>query len=43
VAVEAAAFAHGLVVQALFDPEKLPADRQLELLDNFLRGLTSRP
>lgn len=42
VAVEAAAFAHGLVVQALFDPERLPPDRQLALLDNFLAGLTSR-
>lgn len=42
VAVEAAAFAHGLVVQALFDPVHLPADRQLALLDNFLAGLTSR-
>ncbi len=42
VAVEAAAFAHGLVVQALFDPDRLPADRQLALLDNFLAGLTNR-
>jgi AcrR family transcriptional regulator len=42
VAVEAAAFAHGLVVQALFDPSRLPAARQLALLDNFLAGLTSR-
>jgi len=42
VAVEAAAVAHGLVVQALFDPDRLPADRQLALLDNFLSGLTSR-
>ena len=42
VAVEAAAFAHGLVVQALFDPARLPADRQLKLLDNFLSGLTNR-
>lgn len=42
VAVEAAAFAHGLVVQALFDPDRFPADRQLALLDNFLAGLTSR-
>ena len=43
VAVEAAAFAHGLVVQALFDPDRLPADRQLALLENFLSGLTGRP
>jgi AcrR family transcriptional regulator len=42
VAVEAAAFAHGLVVQALFDPDRLPADRQLALLDAFLAGLASR-
>jgi AcrR family transcriptional regulator len=39
IAVEAAAFAHGLVVQALFDPERLPAERQLALLDDFLAGL----
>jgi AcrR family transcriptional regulator len=42
VAVEAAAFAHGLVVQALFDPSRLPAARQLALLDDFLTGLTGR-
>lgn len=39
-ATEAAAFAHGLVVQALFDPSLLPPERQLRLLDNFLTGLT---
>jgi AcrR family transcriptional regulator len=39
VAVAAAAFAHGLVVQALFDPDRLPAERQLALLDDFLAGL----
>jgi AcrR family transcriptional regulator len=39
VAVTAAAFAHGLVVQALFDPDRLPADRQLRLLDDFLANL----
>jgi AcrR family transcriptional regulator len=39
VAVSAAAFAHGLVVQALFDPARLPPDRQLALLDDFLAGL----
>lgn len=42
-AVEAASFAHGLVVQALFDPERLPPARQLALLDNFVSGLASRP
>ena len=41
-AVEAAAFAHGLVVQALFDPDRLPAERQLKLLDDFLSGLAGR-
>jgi len=43
VAVEAAAFTHGLVVQALFDPERLPAERQLRLLDDFLARLTGKP
>lgn len=38
--VEAAAFAHGLVVQALFDPNRLPPARQVRLLDDFLAGLT---
>lgn len=42
VAVEAAAFTHGLVVQALFDPARLPPARQLRLLDDFLAGLTGR-
>jgi AcrR family transcriptional regulator len=41
VAVTAAAFAHGLVVQALFDPTRLPPKRQLTLLDNFLAGLSA--
>jgi AcrR family transcriptional regulator len=41
VAVTAAAFAHGLVVQALFDPTHLPPDRQLALLTNFLAGLST--
>jgi AcrR family transcriptional regulator len=39
----AAAFAHGLVVQALFDPELFPASRQVELLDQFLDRLSTRP
>jgi hypothetical protein len=39
VAVTAAAFAHGLVVQALFDPVRLPPDRQLAILDEFVAGL----
>lgn len=42
VAVRAAAFAHGLVVQALFDPVRLPASRQLALLDQFLADLTGQ-
>jgi AcrR family transcriptional regulator len=32
----AAAFAHGVVVQALFDPDRFPPARQVQLLDNFL-------
>jgi AcrR family transcriptional regulator len=39
VAATAAAFAHGLVVQALFDPPRFPPERQIALLDGFLRGL----
>lgn len=39
----AAAFAHGLVVQALFDPDRFPAQRQVELLDQFLDRLSTRP
>ncbi|TDV46830.1 TetR/AcrR family transcriptional regulator [Actinophytocola oryzae] len=42
VAVSAAAFAHGLVVQALFDPQRLPPARQLSLVDDFLAGLRGR-
>jgi AcrR family transcriptional regulator len=42
VAVQSAAFAHGLVVQALFDPGRLSPDRQLALLDEFLAGLAAR-
>jgi AcrR family transcriptional regulator len=39
VAASAAAFAHGLVVQSLFDPAHFPSDRQTALLDGFLDGL----
>lgn len=42
VVATAAAFTHGLVVQALFDPGGFPARRQIELLDGFLAGLTAR-
>ncbi|MEU7799390.1 TetR/AcrR family transcriptional regulator [Micromonospora arborensis] len=41
VAAASAAFAHGLVVQALFDPERFPPARQTELLDQFLRSLAA--
>ncbi|MFC8617266.1 TetR/AcrR family transcriptional regulator [Micromonospora purpureochromogenes] len=33
-------FTHGLVVQALFDPERLPAATQTQLVDDFLAALT---
>jgi AcrR family transcriptional regulator len=39
VAASAAAFCHGLVVQALFDPGRFPPDRQIGLLDRFFQGL----
>lgn len=32
-----AAFAHGLVVQALFDPERFPPERQRALVDQFIQ------
>jgi AcrR family transcriptional regulator len=35
-----AAFTHGLVVQALFDPGRFPPRRQTRLLDRFLAGLS---
>ncbi|WUI00483.1 TetR family transcriptional regulator [Spirillospora sp. NBC_00431] len=37
-----AAFTHGLVIQALFDPDRFPPVRQTELLDAFLTSI-SRP
>jgi AcrR family transcriptional regulator len=37
----AAAFAHGLVVQALFDPDRFPPQRQVDLLDRFLDRLSA--
>jgi AcrR family transcriptional regulator len=37
-AAAAVAFAHGLVVQALFDPAAFPAARQTALLDAFMRS-----
>ncbi|WP_326556307.1 TetR/AcrR family transcriptional regulator [Micromonospora sp. NBC_01796] len=39
VVVIAAAFAHGLVVQALFDQAQFPPARQVDLLDRFLGTL----
>jgi AcrR family transcriptional regulator len=38
-----AAFTHGLVVQALFDPRTFPRSRQVALLDAFLKGLNPAP
>lgn len=37
--VEAAAFAHGVVVQALFDPDRFPPDRQARLVDRYISAL----
>jgi AcrR family transcriptional regulator len=37
-----AAFTHGLVVQALFDPRTFPHQRQVVLLDAFLESLARR-
>jgi AcrR family transcriptional regulator len=35
------AFAHGLAVQALFDPDRYPEERQLALLDGMLTALSA--
>nr|WP_042198731.1 TetR family transcriptional regulator C-terminal domain-containing protein [Kibdelosporangium sp. MJ126-NF4]CTQ89130.1 tetR-family transcriptional regulator [Kibdelosporangium sp. MJ126-NF4] len=40
VVAAAAALTHGLVVQALFDPDRFPPDRQIRLIDDYLRTLT---
>jgi AcrR family transcriptional regulator len=37
----AAAFAHGLVLQALFDPGAFPPDRQTRILDGFINALAA--
>ncbi|MFI0485510.1 TetR/AcrR family transcriptional regulator [Actinomadura sp. 9N215] len=37
-----AAFTHGLVVQALFDPDRFPPARQTEILDAFLSSISKR-
>jgi AcrR family transcriptional regulator len=39
--VEASAFAHGLVVQALFDPERFPPQRQVRLVDSYIARLAT--
>jgi hypothetical protein len=41
VVVTASAFTHGLVVQTLFDQDRFPPERQIELLDRFLGTLRS--
>lgn len=38
-AIRCAAFAHGLVVQALFDRDRIPPEVQIRLLDEFLTSL----
>ncbi|MGG7570001.1 TetR/AcrR family transcriptional regulator [Streptomyces sirii] len=43
IAAGAQAFVLGLVVQTLFDPTAFPAQRQAELLDDYLASLTSPP
>ncbi|MFD8555859.1 TetR/AcrR family transcriptional regulator [Streptosporangium canum] len=40
-ATTALSFTHGLVVQALFDPERFTPEHQTELVDEFLAGLTA--
>ncbi|WP_371606066.1 TetR family transcriptional regulator [Streptomyces sp. NBC_01213] len=42
-AAAAVAFTHGLVVQALFDPDRFPADVQTAMLDDFLASLGRSP
>ncbi|MFD5500049.1 TetR/AcrR family transcriptional regulator [Streptomyces sp. NPDC127061] len=39
-AATAVAFAHGLVVQALFDPGRFPEDVQIAMVDDFLASIT---
>ncbi|AXK33842.1 TetR family transcriptional regulator [Streptomyces armeniacus] len=43
VVAAAAAFTHGLVAHALFDPDAYPPHRQTALLDAFLRGARTDP
>ncbi|MFK4109377.1 TetR family transcriptional regulator C-terminal domain-containing protein [Streptomyces sp. NPDC002176] len=42
IAATAQSFTLGLVVQALLDPAGFPPERQQELLDDYLAGLTAR-
>ncbi|WP_326743283.1 TetR/AcrR family transcriptional regulator [Streptomyces sp. NBC_01768] len=39
-AATAVAFTHGLVVQALFDPDRFPEDVQIAMVDDFLASIT---
>ncbi|MFI2765259.1 TetR/AcrR family transcriptional regulator [Streptomyces echinatus] len=41
-AATAVAFTHGLVVQALFDPDRFPLDVQTATVDSFLASLARR-
>ncbi|MEW2317182.1 TetR/AcrR family transcriptional regulator [Streptomyces bauhiniae] len=43
IAAGAQSFVLGLVVQSLLDPDRFPPERQTELLDDHLAGLTARP
>ncbi|MET9800464.1 TetR family transcriptional regulator C-terminal domain-containing protein [Streptomyces sp. NPDC006368] len=43
IAAGAQAFVLGLAVQALFDPEAFPPERQVELLDDHLAALAALP
>jgi AcrR family transcriptional regulator len=43
IAATALAFTHGLVVQALFDPDRFTGERQTELTDEFLAALAVGP
>ncbi|MFI6642770.1 TetR/AcrR family transcriptional regulator [Streptomyces sp. NPDC050504] len=42
-AAASVAFVHGLVVQALFDPDRFPADVQIAMVDGFVASLASYP
>lgn len=42
IAATVASFTHGLVVQALFDERKFPLKRRVQLMDQFLAGISTR-